>query len=287
MTKIFLSYRRDDAAADVTAIYQTLEREFGSGSLFKDVDNVPLGANWQDAIIRSLAECSVLLLIVGPEWTLTPAIELELRHALAEGIAIIPVLVRSTTIDEFHTQLPADLDGLTYLNVAHVDYAKFGRDMSQVVEAIKDHVGITPDSNSNTEATAAAHSTAEEAANNALKLAKMGRLQEAVDAFNTSLDQRPDDSEVLNNLGYTLNRLGRHREALAVLDRAIQLKPSYTLAHDNRATALHELGRSNDAEAAYRKARRTSGRLAINWRILRFVLLLLIVLAIVIAANLA
>ena len=47
---IFISYRRDDCAADANALYQSLAAEFGKESIFKDVDDVELGANWKTAI---------------------------------------------------------------------------------------------------------------------------------------------------------------------------------------------------------------------------------------------
>ena len=48
--RIFISYVREDTAPDANALYQSLEREFGADAIFKDVDDVPLGANWRTAV---------------------------------------------------------------------------------------------------------------------------------------------------------------------------------------------------------------------------------------------
>jgi hypothetical protein len=64
--KIFISYRRDDAAALAGRVYDRLEREFGRDTVFMDVDAIRLGVNFVKVIDEEVAKCDALLAIIGP-----------------------------------------------------------------------------------------------------------------------------------------------------------------------------------------------------------------------------
>jgi hypothetical protein len=63
--KVFLSYRRDDSAANARLIGDRLQRAFGRRPLFMDVDNVPLGVNFAKVVDAEIGKCEVLLAIIG------------------------------------------------------------------------------------------------------------------------------------------------------------------------------------------------------------------------------
>ncbi|MGH8468907.1 MAG: toll/interleukin-1 receptor domain-containing protein [Gammaproteobacteria bacterium] len=94
MGRIFISYRRDDCAADANALYQSLAAEFDKESIFKDVDDVELGANWKTAIQKAVQKSSVLLLLMGSKWQYSGAIQIEVESALDTGVPMIPLLVK-------------------------------------------------------------------------------------------------------------------------------------------------------------------------------------------------
>ena len=60
VSRLFISYRRDDSAGYAGRLYDRLEREFGRDHLVMDVDAIPLGANFvkvlSDEVARSLSE---------------------------------------------------------------------------------------------------------------------------------------------------------------------------------------------------------------------------------------
>src|ERR1700756_2317669 len=68
MAKVFISYRRDDSAAYAGRIQDRLEGELGRDLLFIDVDGIPLGANFAKALREEVAQCGVLLAIIGRDW---------------------------------------------------------------------------------------------------------------------------------------------------------------------------------------------------------------------------
>ena len=68
MPRIFISYRRSDSAAASGRIYDRLCQTFGEGSIFKDVDDIPPGANYRAILENEVALCDVLLVIIGQRW---------------------------------------------------------------------------------------------------------------------------------------------------------------------------------------------------------------------------
>ena len=65
--KIFISYRRQDTAANALSIGQYLENEFGRKNVFIDVD-MRAGVKFPAVLEQRLAECKVMLVLIGPTW---------------------------------------------------------------------------------------------------------------------------------------------------------------------------------------------------------------------------
>src|SRR5215469_5891093 len=111
MAGIFISYRREDSADICGRIYDHLVARYGKASVFKDVDNIPYGANFPTYIQDKMRECGVCLAVIGPRW-LTSAtatgsrrlddpsdfVRIEIERALALGLVVIPVLVYGATL---------------------------------------------------------------------------------------------------------------------------------------------------------------------------------------------
>jgi hypothetical protein len=74
--KIFINYRRGDDPGFTTALYMHLEGEFGPGRLFMDVEgHIKPGDNFDEVLSAQVAECDVLLAIVGPRWAELSALD--------------------------------------------------------------------------------------------------------------------------------------------------------------------------------------------------------------------
>ena len=87
-----------------------------------------------------------------------------------------------------------------------------------------------------------------------LLLRDLKRPTEALAAFERALQLKPDFAEALTNRGLVLQELDRFDEALAAYDRSLQLRPDLADSHANRGNALQELGRHEEALAAYERA---------------------------------
>lgn len=72
-------------------------------------------------------------------------------------------------------------------------------------------------------------------------------LQFAVDFHEAALRHRPDDVEVLAELGHAYTRLGRHPDGLEVDRRLARLAPDNPTVHYNLACSLALLGRGDEA----------------------------------------
>ena len=156
MPRIFISYRRSDSITISGRIYDRLAAAFGDRSVFKDVDDIPLGADFRAVLDNEVATSDVQLVIIGSNWlNVTDErgqqrlqdpndfVRIEVESGLKRGnnVLVIPVLVsgaRMPTSD----QLPPSLAELTYRNAAVVrDDPDFNRDMIKLIEQIKGHFG--------------------------------------------------------------------------------------------------------------------------------------------------
>ena len=158
MTKIFLSYRREDSADVVGRIFDRLERHFGRESLFWDVDAIRYGEDFRRRVGEALDQTGVLLAIIGDRWLdaadrAHPAggrrlddpndyVGIEISSALKRGITVMPVLVGGAQMPR-SADLPAHLAELSYRNAAEV---RSGRDFSfhvnRLITAINDLLAL-------------------------------------------------------------------------------------------------------------------------------------------------
>src|SRR5262245_58246884 len=70
MPKIFISYRREDSAYQADRIHQALRRAVRDPKrdIFIDIDNIPVGVDFVQHLDSKVAQCDVLLALIGPDW---------------------------------------------------------------------------------------------------------------------------------------------------------------------------------------------------------------------------
>ena len=101
MSALFLSYRRDDSAGFAGRLADALEAEFGVDSVFRDVDDIPPGEDFAQAIQSQLRESGAVLVMIGPLWLKAEAdgqrrlddpndfVHQEIKAALEEKSALL------------------------------------------------------------------------------------------------------------------------------------------------------------------------------------------------------
>ncbi len=66
--KVFISYRRGDAAGHAGRVSDRLSDELGQDALFMDVDGIPLGSDFVKVLREEVGRCQVLLALIGGAW---------------------------------------------------------------------------------------------------------------------------------------------------------------------------------------------------------------------------
>jgi len=148
--QIFISYRRDDAAYVTGHINDLLRKEFGSESVFTDVDNIALGVDFRMVLDKSVSQCQVLLAVIGDKWLTVrnkdgkprlhdPAdfVRIEIESALRRDIPVIPLLVSGATMP-LAEDLPDSLKDLAFRNGTQIRPAPdFGGDVNRLIRNLK------------------------------------------------------------------------------------------------------------------------------------------------------
>jgi formylglycine-generating enzyme required for sulfatase activity len=137
MSKVFISYRRDDSADVAGRIYDRLIARFGTGNVFKDVDSIPLGIDFRQHLTRA---------VIGRDWLRITNeagqrrlddprdfVRIEIEAALQRDIPVIPLLVQRASMPA-EEELPESLRGLAYRNgIAVRADPDFHRDMDRLI----------------------------------------------------------------------------------------------------------------------------------------------------------
>jgi len=141
--RIAISYRRDDSAAITGRIFDRLVARYGSDSVFRDIDNIPLGVDFREYINTILAQTNITLVVVGKRWfgarrgrrridDPPDPVRVEVEAALRSGMPVIPVLVEGGGMPNVD-QLSDSLKELVYRNGLDVGS---GRDFDQHMERL-------------------------------------------------------------------------------------------------------------------------------------------------------
>lgn len=158
MTRIFLSYRRDDSKYVTARINDKLEDAFGNENTFIDVDDIPIGANFPKVLSDTLNQSDAVIIIIGPKWAdirendnpelrrlhnPDDFVRIEVEKALKNpDVVVIPVLVKGASMPN-PVMLPDSIHPLTEIQ-SHIirDNPHFKRDTATMIEAIREAVVV-------------------------------------------------------------------------------------------------------------------------------------------------
>jgi hypothetical protein len=150
VTTVFICYRREDAPATTGRIYDHLVQSFGAGTVFKDVDSIPIGSDFASHIQHILQRATAQVVVIGPRWLeirdeagrsrlQNPGdfVRQEIETGLASGIPVIPVLVEGATMPPAQA-LPVSVAPLTRLQAVNIRFdPDFTDDMRRLITAIE------------------------------------------------------------------------------------------------------------------------------------------------------
>jgi len=149
MAGIFISYRRDDSDVAAGRLADDLSAIFGPDSIFRDVDSLYPGQDYEEALDYALASCAVLLAIIGPRWSTITTKEgqrrledptdwvcAEISRALARGIHVIPILISGTNMPR-DTEVPIDLKPLLKRQGFELDDRHWKQQVAVLAQALE------------------------------------------------------------------------------------------------------------------------------------------------------
>jgi hypothetical protein len=152
--KIFINYRREDSIATAGRLADRLAETFGSDNLFMDIDNIPIGINFDEYLKSQVAASDVVLSVTGPNWLNAKDetnqrrldkpddfVAIELAAALARDILVIPVLVDGTRMPKA-SELPDSLKPFALRNAIQIRNTNFGSDAEQLITKMRDALAL-------------------------------------------------------------------------------------------------------------------------------------------------
>ncbi len=153
-SKLFISYRRDDAEGQAGRLYDRLNAAF-PGRVFRDVSGIEIGVDFAGAIQEAIASSAVLVAVIGRQWSsLTDAagqrrimqtgdyVRLEIATALARKLPIFPVLVDGAQMPAPH-ELPDDIKPLSGINAVMLTAFDYDHLVEGLIAALTKLLGKT------------------------------------------------------------------------------------------------------------------------------------------------
>jgi hypothetical protein len=147
MAKIAVSYRRSDTKWITGRIVEHLKIHFGRGNVFMDLDNIPLGLDYRNHIREILAQCDVLVAVVGPKWQeiyrsrnrwtddSLDWVRLEISTALERKIPVVPLLIDGAKMPKAN-RLPDDLRDFAFRQATTFDSEDFDNQIQRLIKSL-------------------------------------------------------------------------------------------------------------------------------------------------------
>ena len=150
MAKIFISYRRQDSQHAVDRLQEFIKPYLKNPKrdLFVDVDNIPIGMDFEAHLQTKISQCHAVLAVIGPGWLPAQApngkprldspddfVRTEIAAALQRRIPVVPVLLDGTPMPRVD-QLPVDIRGLVTRHGAQFDRKSFRADVDHIMSGL-------------------------------------------------------------------------------------------------------------------------------------------------------
>lgn len=146
MSKIFISYRRNDSQSATGRILDRLKEVFKTEEVFIDVESIPQGINFLEFSKKRLENAEIVIAIIGKNWAKSlkerendpnDFVRIEIEQTLAAKISTLPIYVDGAE-SPGPMDLPQSIKDFAYFNGIHVrPNPDFENDIVKVIEAIK------------------------------------------------------------------------------------------------------------------------------------------------------
>ncbi len=149
MSRIFISYRREDTAGHTGRLNDWLKDQFRRDEIFMDIYSIEGGVDFADKIKKGVSSCDVLIAVIGKQWLSirnasgnqrlsdpNDPVRLEIATALSHTIAVVPVLFQGASMPD-PSELPEEVRHLTRLNAIEISDLRWDYDLKQLVSTLR------------------------------------------------------------------------------------------------------------------------------------------------------
>lgn len=154
MSGIFISYRRSDSAGHTGRLADDLGNHLDHQALFRDIEAIEAGVDFVQALERAVSACTVMLVMIGPNWaSATTAdgqkrlfqagdfVRMEIEAALGRDIRVIPVLVGDAQMPG-PGEVPESMAALLRRNAYSISDRRWQYDVTQLVDILVKIPGV-------------------------------------------------------------------------------------------------------------------------------------------------
>jgi hypothetical protein len=154
MRKIFISYRRADAAFAAGGLGRDLRRRFGEEHVFRDRENIRGGAVWRQQVLEEIGADSVILVLIGHNWLEmasggqrrlddpADSVRMEIVDGIRDGALIIPVLLDNAAMPK-RERLPPEIQQLCEVNALNLRDGDWQYDVDSICATLE-RAGFAP-----------------------------------------------------------------------------------------------------------------------------------------------
>jgi CHASE2 domain-containing sensor protein len=149
-SRFFISYRHDQSRWPARILHDALVARFGRSSVFMDKAAIDAGQVWPQRIEEAIAECSVMLVLIGPQWSgarhddgtrCLDSPDDWVRREVAGGLArdtvvVVPVLLDGAAMPE-EDDLPDPLKALVACHAISLAGEDPDAEIGQLVDSIQ------------------------------------------------------------------------------------------------------------------------------------------------------
>jgi hypothetical protein len=145
---IFISYRHRDTQGEASRLADDLRAALADVHIFRDVETIEAGADFAERLERALAECSVLLVMIGPTWleqrdaqgnrridNPSDWTRVEIATGLARDVRVIPVKCRDASLPKAD-QLPDEIQALVRRQAFELDNNRWRYDLERLIDQL-------------------------------------------------------------------------------------------------------------------------------------------------------
>jgi len=155
VSRIFISYRREDSDIWAGRLADELRKHFSAEQVFQDIASIDPGADFPTVLEEALATAAAMLVVIGPRWlsatdkngrkrleSPTDFVHQEVAESLrSPAVRVFPLLVNGAAMPA-EEELPDPLKPLARRNAIELTVRHWASDVAQLVQTLKRSPGV-------------------------------------------------------------------------------------------------------------------------------------------------